>query len=156
MGKIIFGKHSYGKENIEIIGGTRGRITVGKYCSFGYDIKPFLSNDHRTDNITTFPMYNRQSIAKKINSPVEISRSKYMKLQKLEIEIGNDVFVGSYTTIFKGVHIGDGAVIGAFSKITKDVPPYSVVVGDNRIVRKRFSDKDIEFLLKLKWLTSLK
>lgn len=51
----------------------------------------------------------------------------------------------------RGVTIGDGAVIGANSVITKDVAPYSVVGGINRFIRWRF-DKDIrERLLEMKW-----
>ncbi len=69
----------------------------------------------------------------------------------MEINIGNDVWLGHSAVLFRDITIGDGAVIGAFAKITKDVLPYTIVVDSNRIVRKRFTDKDIEFLLKLKW-----
>ncbi|MDO8503808.1 MAG: hypothetical protein Q7S60_03895 [bacterium] len=72
-------------------------------------------------------------------------------MRKLKVVIGNDVWIGSNAILFREVTIGDGVVIGAFSKITKDIPPYSVVVGDSRIIKKRFPDEDIEFLLKLKW-----
>ena len=46
------------------------------------------------------------------------------------IIIGNNVWIGDKTTIFGGVTIGDGAVIAANSVVTKDVPAYSVVVGN--------------------------
>lgn len=55
-------------------------------------------------------------------------------------------------TILPGVHIGDGAVIGANSVVSKDVPPYHVVGGNPiKIIRKRFDDDIIAFLMKLKW-----
>ena len=44
--------------------------------------------------------------------------------------IGNDVWIGSNSTILGGVRIGDGAVIGAGAVVTKDVPPYSIVAGN--------------------------
>ena len=51
-----------------------------------------------------------------------------------------------------GVTIGDGATIGAYSVVAKDVPPYSIVVGNpGKVIRKKFNDEDIEFLLDLKW-----
>ena len=51
-----------------------------------------------------------------------------------------------------GVHIGDGAVIGTNSTVTKDVEPYTIVAGSPaKTIRKRFSDEDIELLLKIKW-----
>ncbi len=51
-----------------------------------------------------------------------------------------------------GVHVGYGCIIGANSVIAKDIPPYSVVVGNpTRVVRKRFDDEMIELLEKLEW-----
>ena len=51
-----------------------------------------------------------------------------------------------------GVNIGDGAVIGAYSIVTKDVPPYTIVAGNPaKQIRKRFSDEIINKLLELKW-----
>lgn len=48
--------------------------------------------------------------------------------------------------------IGDGAVVGARSVVTKDVPPYAIVVGSPaRIIKYRFPEKIIEELLELKW-----
>ena len=55
------------------------------------------------------------------------------------------------TIINNGVTIGDGAIIGANSTITKDVPPYAIVVGANRLIGYRFSQEIIEELLTLKW-----
>ena len=66
--------------------------------------------------------------------------------------VGNDVWIGQNVTILPGVHIGDGAIIGANSVVAKDVPPYSVVVGNPAEVKKyRFDEDTREFLLKLKW-----
>lgn len=46
------------------------------------------------------------------------------------VEIGNDVWIGSRVTILPGVKIGEGAIIGASSVVTKDVPAYAVVGGN--------------------------
>jgi virginiamycin A acetyltransferase len=51
-----------------------------------------------------------------------------------------------------GVKIGDGAIIGSKSVVTKDVEPYTVVWGNPaKPIRKRFSDTQIQKLLDLKW-----
>ena len=51
-----------------------------------------------------------------------------------------------------GVKIGDGTIIGAYSVVTKDVEPYSVVGGNPaKLIKKRFDDELIEILLKVKW-----
>lgn len=64
--------------------------------------------------------------------------------------VGNDVWIGQNATVMPGVHIGDGAIIAANSVVTKDVPPYYIAGGNPcRVIRKRFDDEMIEYLLKL-------
>ena len=66
--------------------------------------------------------------------------------------IGNDVWIGSRVTIMQGLNIGTGAVIGAGSIVTKDVPPYAVVAGSPaRIIKYRFDENTIQKLLNSKW-----
>ena len=68
--------------------------------------------------------------------------------------IGNDVWIGNNVCIMEGIVIGDGAIIGAGSVVTKDVPPYAIVAGiPAKILRYRFCNNDIEYLLDLKWWT---
>jgi virginiamycin A acetyltransferase len=51
-----------------------------------------------------------------------------------------------------GVHIGDGAIIGANSLVSKDVEPYTIVAGNPiRVIRKRFDDELIDLLERFKW-----
>jgi carbonic anhydrase/acetyltransferase-like protein (isoleucine patch superfamily) len=71
---------------------------------------------------------------------------------KGDITIENDVWIGAKSTIMSGVKIGNGAVIGATTTVTKDVPPYAIVVGNpGKIVKYRFTEKQIELLLKISW-----
>jgi acetyltransferase-like isoleucine patch superfamily enzyme len=51
-------------------------------------------------------------------------------LNEKEINIHDDVWIGFNATIFKGVTIGKGAIIGACTLITQDVPEFAVVVGN--------------------------
>lgn len=54
------------------------------------------------------------------------------------ITIGNDIWIGANVIILKGVKIGDGAVIGAGSIVTKDIPEKAIVVGNPaKIVKYR-------------------
>ena len=57
--------------------------------------------------------------------------------------IGNDVWIGSRSIILKGVHIGDHAVIGAGSVVTKNVPAWAIVAGNPaKIIRYRNGKND--------------
>ena len=50
-------------------------------------------------------------------------------LIKREVVIEDDAWIGTHAIIMPGVTIGRGAVVGAGCVVTKDVAPYSVVVG---------------------------
>ena len=62
------------------------------------------------------------------------------------------LWIGQNATILPGVHIGDGAIIGANSVVGSNVYPYTIVVGNPaRPIRKRFDDELIDIMEKLKW-----
>ncbi len=72
--------------------------------------------------------------------------------KKLDVEIGNDVWIGGKVILIGGVHIGDGAVVLAGAIVTKDVPPYAIVGGiPARVIRYRYDEETIKFLLSIKW-----
>lgn len=69
-----------------------------------------------------------------------------------DIIIGSDVWIGRNVTLLGGITIGDGAIIGAFSVVAKDIPPYAVVVGNPaQIKRYRFEEEQIKALLRIRW-----
>jgi acetyltransferase-like isoleucine patch superfamily enzyme len=82
-------------------------------------------------------------------------RRKFSKLvlpQSKKTIIGHDVWIGHAAIVKAGVKVGHGAVIGAGAVVTKDVPPYAIVVGiPAKIIRYRFDVKTIETLLNIKW-----
>jgi acetyltransferase-like isoleucine patch superfamily enzyme len=62
--------------------------------------------------------------------------------------IGNDVWIGALCCIRQGVTIGNGAIIGAGSVVTHDVPSYTIVVGSPaRVLKPRFADDSYRFLV---------
>lgn len=65
-----------------------------------------------------------------------------------ETIIGNDVWIGALCCIRQGITIGDGAVIGAGSVVTHDVPAYTIVAGvPSRVLKPRFSDDAFRLLV---------
>lgn len=68
-----------------------------------------------------------------VDSDHGIARDLPIRQQPMKvapIRIGNDVWLGTGVVVTKGVTIHDGAVIGAGSVVTKDVPPYAVMAGN--------------------------
>ncbi len=67
-------------------------------------------------------------------------------------EFGDKLVIGRESVIMPGVQIGDGAIVAAYSVVTRDVAPYSVVGGNPaRFVKKRFDDEMIDLLLRVRW-----
>lgn len=70
----------------------------------------------------------------------------------IAVNIGNDVWIGEGVFLVGGINIGDGAVVLAHAVVTKDIPPYAIVGGvPARILRYRYDEETIKFLLKIKW-----
>lgn len=140
---------TYFDRNVNIISWSDNyHIFLGKYNSIGRDCNFFLHANHRVDWVTT---------SSQLLGPVNESISNmHMEMghptSKGNIIIENDVWIGSKATIMSGVKIHNGAVIGTGSVVTKDVPPYSIVVGNpSKIIKYRFNDKQIKSLLEISW-----
>ena len=66
--------------------------------------------------------------------------------------IQDDVWIGQGSLVLAGVNIGVGAVVGAGAVVTKNVDPYSVVVGvPAKHIKFRFEPEVRERLLKSEW-----
>lgn len=110
---------------------------IGNYCSIApgvkigqanHDVNCFSTNSRFCNGVNGFRMYTEPAI------------------------IGNDVWIGANAIVLQGVKIGDGAVIGAGSVVTKDVPEYSIAVGiPAKIVRKRLEEDTVIKLKESEW-----
>ena len=100
---------------------------------------------HKYDWISSFPFFYM--------SEFDVFSKSQDGFQKAgDTVVGNDVWIGSEAMIMPGVQIGDGAVIGSRALVTKDVEPYSIVGGNPaKLIKKRFSDDDIQKLQEMKW-----
>ena len=124
------------------------KVYIGKYCSIGRDCNFFLHANHRVDWIRT---------SSQLWGPVtpEIA-DMHMRMGhptcKGDINVENDVWIGAKSTIMSGVKIHNGAVVGSCSVVTKDVPPFAIVAGNPaKIVKYRFTEKQIDGLQKIAW-----
>ncbi len=64
--------------------------------------------------------------------------------------VDDDVWIGYGATILSGVHIGQGAIVGANALVTKDIPPYAIAGGTPaKLIKYRFEERIINELLKV-------
>lgn len=122
------------------------KLIIGKFCQIAAGVE-FVMNgaNHQMNAVSTFPFYTMEGWEM---APPAISDLPL----KGDTIVGNDVWIGQNAVILPGVHIGDGAIIGANSVVGRDIPPYTIVVGNPaRETRKRFDDELIRLLLAFKW-----
>lgn len=120
------------------------KLIIGNFCQIATGVR-FIMNgsNHAMDGISTYPF----KVISKAWEHVDMN-----VVSKGDTIIGNDVWIGNSVTIMQGVKIGDGAIIGTNSLVTKDVEPYTIVGGNPaRLIRKRFDEQTIDFLLQLRW-----
>lgn len=121
-----------------------GEIEVGKFCSIATNVSYFGAN-HPFNQVSQSAYFYNKSFGLDVK---DVERSKLV--------IGNDVWVGFGTIITCNCkNIGNGAVIGAGSVVTHDVPPYAIVAGNPaRIIKMRFSEEVITALEDSHWWDS--
>ena len=125
---------------------SRDRLLIGKFCQIAAGVE-FVMNDanHQMNAVSTFPFYTLEGWEMEAPAPSDMPF-------KGDTVIGNDVWIGQNAVILPGVHIGDGAIIGANSVVGSDVDPYTVMIGNPaKLLRKRFDDELIDLLLRFRW-----
>lgn len=112
------------------------KAKIGNYCSIG-------------SNVVIGPGEHELT---KISTSGRFYSDKYDELTKESCIIGNDVWIGTYAIVMRNVKIGNGAVIGANSVVTKDVPDFAVVAGvPAKILKYRFDQKMQKKITESNW-----
>ena len=122
------------------------KLIIGKFCQIAVGVE-FVMNgaNHQMNAVTTFPFYTLEGWNMEPPAQADLPL-------KGDTVIENDVWIGQNAVILPGVHIGDGAIIGANSVVGSDVDPYTIVAGNPaRVLRKRFDDELIDLMLRFKW-----
>lgn len=135
-----FDRHSYCGYDCEII-----NCDIGSFCSIANNVS-IGGSQHPMEWVSTSPVFQagRGSVLKKYSGHAFEDGKK--------TTIGHDVWIGEKALIKQGIIIGTGAVVGMGSVVTKDVEPYIIVAGcPAKAIRKRFDDRIIEKLLRIRW-----
>lgn len=120
---------------------TGGKVHVGRYCSIAENVHYFGAN-HPVKYISCSAYFYNKNFGLRVR---DVDRS--------ELYIGNDVWIGYGVIILaKCKYIGNGAIIGAGSVVTHDVPPYTIVAGNPaRIIKHRFNENEVALIESSCW-----
>ena len=141
---VQIGRYTYGSPKIVWDKYSDFKIIIGQFCSIADNVIIHNGSNHNINWISTYPHRIMFDMKGKYTDGHPCSKG--------DIKIGNDVWIGENTTIYSGVTIGDGVVIAGNSVVVKNIEPYSVYGGaPATFIKKRFTDKEIQQLLKMKW-----
>jgi Acetyltransferase (isoleucine patch superfamily) len=159
-GKNGFGKNSsivsskIGFGSYIADGASISKTKIGRYCSIGPNVNCIFGKHPADTFVSTHPVFFAEK------TPVGYTYAKGQCFQEFatpleggySISIGNDVWIGANVSLMDGIKIGDGAIIAANALVVKDVEPYTIVGGvPAKIIKKRFSEDEITFLMEVKW-----
>jgi len=129
-GEIYLGSYVYLREDSRI--GSVNSITIGDYTSIADYVVILDNNNH--------PVHPEDRLIKSA-SPRGSDYRKWRHSDSAPIEIGRNVWIGSFARVCKGVKVGDNSIIAANAVVTKDVPPNTIVAGNPAKVVKNNIDK---------------
>lgn len=140
-GKMGYG--SYTGTNFWFIGEIGRFTSIAHYVQSNPYVHPF-----EKPYVTTCPMFFSTL---RQNGYTFTEKQRFVENRE-PAKIGNDCWIGQFVFINGGVKIGDGAVVMAGAVVTRDVPPYAIVGGvPAKIIKYRYDEETINFLLKFKW-----
>ncbi|MCG7363422.1 chloramphenicol acetyltransferase [Roseomonas sp. ACRSG] len=137
-----FGDYSYVVNDSDII-----YATLGRFCSIASHVRINPGN-HPLERVALSHFTYRSSAYGLGEDDAELFQWR----RDHHVTLGHDVWIGHGAIVLPGVSIGDGAAIGAGAVVTKDVPPFAIVVGvPGRVLRYRFPPEIIAALGRIAW-----
>ena len=142
VAECTFGDYAYVVNDSDII-----YTDVGKFCSIAAHTRINPGN-HPTDRVAMNHFTYRSSAY----GLGEDDPAFFDWRRSFRCRLGHDVWIGHGAVVLAGVSLGNGAVAGAGSVVTKDVPPWTIVVGNPaRPLRRRFPGPVCEALDRIAW-----
>jgi acetyltransferase-like isoleucine patch superfamily enzyme len=130
---VNVGRYAYGPLNVFNYGAHNEQLIIGDFVSIASGVKFILGGNHNLHTFSTYPF------------KVKLMGQKTESTSKGSIIIGDDVWIGTDSIILSGVKVGQGAVVGAGSVVSKDIPPYAIVIGNPaKVVKFRFDQTLID------------
>ncbi len=143
-GTLIMGNMSYYAPNVVKFKGDTGRVIIGNFASVAPDADFYVGGLHRVEWVSLYGLRAMLELPGAHEDGFTHGRG--------DIVIGSDTWITNGCTVMSGVTIGDGAVVGTKAVVAKDVRPYAIVVGNPaKEIGRRFSDEQVEALLRIRW-----
>lgn len=147
---VSIGDYTYGVPRLMGLDG-KNKLSIGRFCSIAGEVHIMMGGRHHDEFVSTYPFYHGFSTVKRW-AQGSIEQDSWKDKESANVTIGHDVWLGWGCLIMPGVSIGNGAVIGARTVVSKNVPPYAVVVGSPmRVTRYRFTQEQIRALEEIQW-----
>jgi phosphonate metabolism protein (transferase hexapeptide repeat family) len=141
--EVAVGDFSYFERHAEAI-----YTDIGKFCSVAANTR-INALEHPLERATTHKVSYRPN---EYFRYLGVDQSFRERRRRKRVTVGHDVWIGHGAVILPGVHVGNGAVIGANSVVTRDVPAYAIVAGASaKIIRSRFSEDVATRLAEMAW-----
>ena len=143
-GTLVMGNMSYYAPNVVKYTGDTGRVIIGNFASVAPDADFYVGGQHRTEWVSQYGLRAMLDLPGAHEDGFTHGRG--------DIVVGSDTWITNGCTVMSGVTIGDGAVVGTKAVVAKDVRPYAIVAGNPaREIRRRFSDEQVDALLRIRW-----
>jgi phosphonate metabolism protein (transferase hexapeptide repeat family) len=140
---VIVGDYSYFERHAEAI-----YTTIGKFCSIAANSR-INALEHPIERITQHKLSYRPN---EYFRWLGVDAAFRARRQAKTVSIGNDVWIGHGAVIMPGISIGNGAIVGANTVVTKDVPAYTIVAGvPAKPLRQRFTPEIAARIESLAW-----
>lgn len=137
-----FGDYAYVVNDSDII-----YTTVGKFCSIAAHTRINPGNHPLERVALSHFTYRSSAYGMGQDDPAFFDWRRSFRCV-----MGNDVWIGHGAIVLPGVKLGNGAAVGAGAVVTKDVPPFAIVVGNPaKILRYRFTPEIIAALERIAW-----
>lgn len=152
--KIRIGAHSIIRGEL-LLFAHGGDISIGDWCYIGEGVRIWSSGSVRigdrvliSHNVNIFDSLTHPLDARQRHAQFkEISKfghPRSIDLSERPVTLNNDVWIGANVCVLRGVTIGEGAIVGAGSVVTHDIPPFTIAAGNPACVIRKLASSEID------------
>lgn len=152
--RIRIGNHSIIRGEL-LLFAHGGDISIGDWCYIGEGARVWSSESVHIGNRVlishnvnifdslTHPLNARRRHAQ-FKAISQFGHPRSMDLSERPVILNNDVWIGANACVLRGVTIGEGAIVGAGSVVTHDIPPFTIAAGNPACVIRNLTPNEMD------------